>query len=364
MYAVAHPLAWIRGVFPAGGRRALVAGALDTLGLLDRFLWLRARLRLPVLSVFTYHRIAELADVAELDPGVAEVSAREFEQQLAVIKTHCTVVSLRDVLRFAKGRRLPPNPVMVAFDDGYLDNHDVALPLLEKAGAPATFFIATEYPDGGRLFWWDRIALFMHRCRRARVRITYPATLVLEPMRDPIAAAMRVCRAIKRTSGLDLGRMWEELERATGVSIHLDEERRLATRTIMGWEQIRALRRAGMDVQSHSHHHRVLQTLSPVEALRDLVRSRRVLSDVMNEPVRAVAYPVGYRLYGTFRRAVEEAGFELGFTNNSGLCPISCFDPLNFPRVAMDRGQIGALFKLKLLVGDLPVRGPAIAPCL
>jgi peptidoglycan/xylan/chitin deacetylase (PgdA/CDA1 family) len=120
----------------------------------------------------------------------------------------------------------------------------------------------------------------------------------------------------------------------------------------MDWDQIRALRRAGMDVQSHSHSHRVLQTLSPEEATRDLARSRRVLSEALNERVHAVAYPVGYRLHGAFHRAVEEAGFDLGFTNNSGLCMLSSCDPLNFPRVAMDREQIGALFKLKLLVGE------------
>jgi peptidoglycan/xylan/chitin deacetylase (PgdA/CDA1 family) len=114
-----------------------------------------------------------------------------------------------------------------------------------------------------------------------------------------------------------------------------------------------------MDVQSHSHSHRVLQTLSPEEAARDLARSRRILSEEIDAAVRAVAYPVGHRLQGVFPRAVEEAGFELGFTNDSGLCALSCFDPLNFPRVAMDRGQIGALYKLKLLVGErsAPRRG-------
>jgi peptidoglycan/xylan/chitin deacetylase (PgdA/CDA1 family) len=347
-----HPLERIRQLLPFSGRRARVARALDVLGLLDRFLWLRAKLRFPVLSVFTYHRIAEPSEVAELDPGVAEVNTREFQEQLAVIKMHCTVVSLRDVRLFVKGGRLPPNPVMVAFDDGYRDNHDVALPLLEKAGIPATFFIATEFPDGGRLYWWDRVALLMHRCCRRRVEIQYPVSLLLEPARDPIAAAKLVCRAIKRTPGVDIGRMWDELERATGVSIDATEERRLAAGTIMDWKQIRALRRAGMDVQSHSHSHRVLQTLAPEEAVRDLSRSRRVLSEALDEDVHAVAYPVGYRLQGAFHRAVAQAGFEIGFTNNSGLCMLSSFDPLNFPRVAMDRGQIGALYKLKLLVGE------------
>jgi hypothetical protein len=96
----------------------------------------------------------------------------------------------------------------------------------------------------------------------------------------------------------------------------------------------------------------VLDTLSPEEAARDLVRSRRILSEVLGEEVHTVAYPVGYRIRGAFRRAADEAGFDLGFTNDSGVCVTSRFDRLNLPRVAMDRRQVGALYKLKLLVGE------------
>jgi peptidoglycan/xylan/chitin deacetylase (PgdA/CDA1 family) len=110
-----------------------------------------------------------------------------------------------------------------------------------------------------------------------------------------------------------------------------------------------------MDVQSHSHRHAVLDTMSPDDAARDLARSRRVLSDALGEDVHAVAYPVGYHLGGAHRRAVDEAGFEIGFTNCTGLCLTSGFDPLNVPRLAMDRGQSAALYKLKLLVGERSV---------
>ena len=354
------PLKHLRRTLLLGSRRALVAGALDRVGVLERLLWLRAKCRLPVLSVFTYHRLVALEGEGELDRGVVEASAQELREQLAIIKAHCTVVSASEVRRFCSGqRRPPPNAVMISFDDGYRDNLDLALPILQEAGVPATFFIPTSYPEAGRLFWWDRVALVIHRCQKERAELDYPTPIALSPSRDPEAAVKRVCAAIKRTPGVDLGRLWEELERATGVSIGADEERRLAAAAIMDWSQIRALRRAGMDVQSHSHSHRVLDTLSPEEATRDLVTSRRVLSDALGEPVHAVAYPVGYELRGAFRRAVAEAGFEIGFTNNSGMCLTSRVDPLNVPRVAMDRHQLGALYKLKLLIGERSPRRAA-----
>lgn len=332
--------------------RGLAAGALDTLGLLDRLLWLRGRCRLPLVGVFTYHRIAEPDGVGELDGGVAEADARELREQIALIKAHCTPVTLTDLRRGLHGRPLPPNPVLITFDDGYRDCHDVALPILATAGVSATFFIPTAYPGAGRLFWWDRVALIMRRCRRGLVELAYPVPLLLYPAREPVASAKSFCAVIKRTRGVDLERSLDELSRATGVTLEPDEERRLAAATIMDWPQIRALRAAGMDVQSHGHSHAVLNTMSPEQAGRDLVRSRTLLSDVLGEQIHTVAYPVGYPLRGAHREAVRAAGFELAFTNNTGLCLTPSFDPLNTPRVAMDRGQVGALYKLKLLAGD------------
>lgn len=332
-------------------RRARVAQALDALGLIDRFLWLRGRLGLPLLTVLTYHRVARRDEVGELDMGVAEVEPEDFVQQLDMLKEHCSVVSMDQVRRHRAGRPLPKNAVMLAFDDGYLDNHDVALPILRRARVPATFFIPTAFPDAGKLFWWDRISLTMRRCQATSIELTYPKPLRLFPRRDPDRATRQVCKIIKHVPGLDLGRALEELERASGVHIGQAEERALASRTIMGWSKIKALRAAGMSVESHSHAHRVLGTLTPEEATRDLRLSRSILSDALGEQVHAVAYPVGYELTGPFRRVAHDAGFELAFTNATGLCTPKS-DLWNLPRLSMDRLHVGALYKMRLLFGD------------
>src|SRR4029079_2974668 len=89
-----------------------LAGALDTAGLLDRLLWLRARLGLRSLTVLTYHRVGT-ARGSELDPGVFEVEPAELEAQLAVLRTHCTVLSITDLRLIQRGRAAPPNAVMI-----------------------------------------------------------------------------------------------------------------------------------------------------------------------------------------------------------------------------------------------------------
>jgi peptidoglycan/xylan/chitin deacetylase (PgdA/CDA1 family) len=336
------------------GLRALVGGALDRAGLLDRLLWLRARLGRRQLAVLTYHRVARPGGVGELDPGLVEVEQADLAAQLEVLRAGATVVSIGDVRRFRRGRKLPPNAVLVTFDDGYVEGHDVALPILRAAGVPATFFIPTAFPDAGRLFWWDRVWLTMRRCRRDEVTLDYPRRLTLHPTVAPEAAARVVCEAIKRTPGVDLHRLWDALEERTGVVLGAAEERALAGRTIMGWAQVRALRDAGMDVQSHAHEHLVLNTLTPAAAERDLAQSASALREAVGGEVFGVAYPVGYALSGALRRAPELASFELGFTNGTGLCAVDGFDPLNVPRLSMDLDIVLADYKLRLLFGSEP----------
>jgi peptidoglycan/xylan/chitin deacetylase (PgdA/CDA1 family) len=346
-------------------KRARLARALDLLGLLDRVLWLRARLGIRALTVLTYHRVGEPGDEDGLNREVFEVEPAELEKQIALIKAHCTIISLADLRHFRDGGRIPPNPVLLTFDDGYADNHRLALPILRRAGAKATFFIPTAYPDAGRLFWWDKVALLFHRSRAETVDLTYPTRQRLHPRSDPKGATNRVCAAIKRTPNVNLGRVWEDLERALGSTISPEEEGELARRAIMGWPEIRALADAGMDVQSHSHRHIVLNTLAPEEAERDLRRSSSILREVVDQPVHSVAYPVGYELHGDLRRAPEGASFELGFTNDTGLCSMRRFDPFNVPRLSMDLSKVGALYKLLLALGEGHLRpSRRLAPSL
>ncbi len=333
-------------------RRGKFAHTLDTLGVLDRMLWLRTKLGLNVLTVLTYHRVGRPEDSGELDGDVFDVEPEELARQIGVIREHGTLISLSDLHAFSRGHKLPPNPVLLTFDDGYLDNYEVALPVLQREGAQATFFIPTAFPDGGKLFWWDRIMLLMRRCQAERVDLSYPAPLTVFPKRAPVAAAGLLCQAIKVTPNTDMPRFWEELEQASGLSLSAEEERAIAARTIMGWAQVRALRDAGMDVQSHSHSHTVLNTLTPALVQEDLSRSFTLLNDALGGSVHSVAYPVGYSLEGPFRNATAGARFGLGFTNNTGLCTLGRFDPYNVPRVGMDIRTVGALYKLFLVTGD------------
>ena len=104
------------------------------------------------LSILIYHRV--LARPDPLFPG--EVDRVLFQRQLRLLRRFYTPLPLHLALQRLQDGSLPPRAACITFDDGYADNAEHALPLLQQHGLHATFFIATGYLDGGQM-WNDRV---------------------------------------------------------------------------------------------------------------------------------------------------------------------------------------------------------------
>src|SRR5438067_10198380 len=100
------------------------------------------------LSILVFHRVLPQQDPLFPD----EMDAQRFDKLLALLKSCFNVVSLRDGIDGLRRGKLPSRAVCITFDDGYADNAEIALPILQRHGMPATFFVATGFLDGGRMF--------------------------------------------------------------------------------------------------------------------------------------------------------------------------------------------------------------------
>lgn len=332
-------------------KRVRLAEILDHLGVAAKILRVRRSITTPWLTVLTYHRLSQKGHTT-VDDGVATPSAA-FERQLQMLTESFDLVGVEDLRRFVRGAQLPRSPLMITFDDGYRDNHDVALPLLTKYGARAVFFVATDYVERRRLFWWDRICHVLKTSQRTVLDLRYPRPMRLLLGPDPEVRARAIAealRVVKEHFALDLDRYLEELGAAADVDISPELERRMVDEHLMTWEHVRALRRAGMDVQSHTHTHRVVETLPLPVLIAEMDRSRALLESVLGEPVRAVSYPVG-RAVGysaAVRQVVRGAGYELAFSNRAGVNLHFRFDPLDVKRISIE-GRVSDAFARAIL---------------
>ena len=316
----------------------------------------------PIVGIFTFHHIHDPAAQAAYpyDPEVADATPRQFRRHLETVLRIGTPISMPELLRGLDGGRLPPNPLMITFDDGYRSCHDVALPILRELGIPATFFIATSFVAQRRVYWWERIALALNLTRLPCASIAYPHPLAIDA-RDPATRRM-LDDLVKDTRGLDVERFLAELFRALDVEWSPEIEAGHADQLIMAPDHLRALARAGMAVESHTRHHRVLDTLDDAELRDELVGARLDLERELGHPVSAIAYPVGRRIQQPrIRAAIADAGYRVGFANTGGvntLWPAAlrramAFDPLDLRRIQTEATASEAMFLTQLALPAL-----------
>jgi peptidoglycan/xylan/chitin deacetylase (PgdA/CDA1 family) len=323
---------------------------------------LRRLIPMPTLSIVTYHHVADSEPGYPFDPDVADATRAQFRWQMETLARYGTPIGMDELLAAVEGEPLPRNPVMVTFDDGYRSCHEVALPILRQVGVRATFFVPTSFITERRLYWWERIALMLSSARNDRASIKYPVSMEID-RKDP-AMRGRLLALVKNTVAFDLERFLDELATALGVEWTPELEARHADDLIMTWDQVRALVKAGMDVESHGRRHRVLQTLDAAELEDELTGSRVELEAQIGRPVRAIAYPVGRPITSEerIRRALSAAGYRVGLSNKSGvnrLWPpflrgvLEPIDRFNVRRLATDRSMSDAMYLTQVAVPSL-----------
>ena len=337
-------------------RRQHLANLLERSGSLAAIMKMRARSPIPWLSILTYHRFPSQGGVEAFDEGVVDVTPEEFERQVICVKKHFNVVGVSDLCDFAQGRSLPKNPVALTFDDGYLCNYKTALPILKKHDCKAIFFLATGVTTERGVHWWDRIAYMLKKSPRRELRIEYPAAtrVDLRGPRQPAIDAM--LRLVKVHPALDLPRFLAELSRAAEVPWSPALERQASDHLLMQWDDVRAMQKAGMDMQSHTRTHRVLQTLKAEDIREELEGSRDDLRRELGTPARAIAYPVGRPLdrASPVRTVLARSGYEVGLTNGTGPTPLGAVvDRFSIRRHQTGREVSNALFMTMLALPEL-----------
>src|SRR5882672_2339117 len=134
-------LQWAEGgsVLALEGKRERLVDILDRTGVLRGVMQLRRLSPLPIVGIFTFHHIHDVAEDASYpyDPEVADATPQQFRRHLEALLRIGTPITMAELLRGLGGATLPANPLMITFDDGYRSCHDVALPILRRLGVPA-----------------------------------------------------------------------------------------------------------------------------------------------------------------------------------------------------------------------------------
>jgi peptidoglycan/xylan/chitin deacetylase (PgdA/CDA1 family) len=232
------------------------------------------------LSILIFHRVLPVPD--PLFPG--QMHAAQFDKVLQWVGRWFRVLPLRDAVVSLQAGALPARALAISFDDGYADNHDVALPILQRHGLPATFFIASDYLDGG-CRWNDFIIEAVRGAAGPTLDAGVFGTHALGTIGERRLTVDRLIAQIKYMASNEREAAVREVAARAGVRPPLD--------LMMRSEAVRDLHRAGMEIGGHTGSHPILARLPAEEAASEIARGRSALANIIGAPIVGFAYPNG-----------------------------------------------------------------------
>jgi peptidoglycan/xylan/chitin deacetylase (PgdA/CDA1 family) len=328
-------------------RSQLAIAALARLGvprLLDSF-WGKNR-----LTVLAYHRITDATapDFVHYRPNVS-AAPQMFARQMAWIAKRFNVISLPVLHAFlVKGRPLPSRPLLITFDDGYLDNYQNAFPILRRLQLPAVIFLMTSRMERPTPPWWDECALYLNLTEHRQAELPLLGVCDLSTPEARGAAADRLLRALKRIPEAEKTAAVRALGERLDVSAPED-----GPPLFVNWEQVREMVAADIACMPHTVNHPILTRVDAETAYRELAESKAHIEAQTDQRADAFAYPNGTP--NDYNAAILEMlralDFKSAYTLTPAPMPLRAVrrHPLQIRRAFLLYKDSFDLFKLKVM---------------
>lgn len=226
-----------------------------------------------------------------------------FEELLKFFKAHYNVISLD---AYYAGDFVPGKlNIAITFDDGLLNNYELAIPVLEKHNIPATFFITTTLEKKGFL-WADFLDLVT--LHTAKKEIVFEGNHYRKNSKNEFSyngtTLKNRCKYLEYEQITPLFEIfateWEAI-----IAADLDIYWKL-----MSAGQIRKIAKNPLfTIGAHGKTHANLVEISIENALLELRQSKINLEAIVQKPITDFAFP-----FGTYTSELVQAAKKEGFS--------------------------------------------------
>lgn len=262
------------------------------------------------------------------------VHVRDFVDQLQFIKKHYRLIDPEEFLiRLQSRSSFPPDSALITFDDGYESFYRLAEPVLRDLEIHAIVFIATEYVEDQKPFWFDVAWLFLKNARAEKVR-SFADTLGIDSNAHADAAMLADLCLQKMKQLPSEPRDVIVVEMTSVISEPSSLKPMLRLLYPMTSAQLQNLAARGTIFGGHTHTHTILSALHPSLAEREVLENRQRLESLLEKPCHFFAYPNGDK--GDFnhehKKILKNAGYKAAFSLTQKRSSLNT-DPMNISRI-------------------------------
>lgn len=265
------------------------------------------------ILVLLYHRVISL----DPDLHMLAVNPDNFYQQIKYLKSNYNIISLKESFN-----SITKPSIVITFDDGYADNFNNALPILEDLQVPATIFVSTETIDTSREFWWDELE------RLLLIGDYFPDSFNLN---DKIFSCEWNTKTYAKRKILYYTLHWlmrcqidtatrenwfEQLRKWRGISA--DGRKHNYALTSSECKELSCSKY--IDIGAHTIHHPSLAAYTKEKQFEEIMQSKLSLESIIEKEVNLFSYPFGTK--GDFNANTisicNEVGFQKAVANIPG----------------------------------------------
>ncbi len=268
------------------------------------------------LLVLMYHGVTDkkvLRGSVENYDG-KHVFAKKFENQLKKLSKRYTPISLAQLNSWILNKKkLPKNPILFTFDDGYENNYSIVYPLLKKYNVPAIIFVCPDLV--GTINWPDKVEWIIANAQSKKIFIFLNKKLLhfnLNSDSEKINAIIRLKKEFADIATQKREEKINELVKTTRAKLNFSGNYKL-----MNWNKIKELSENGIAICSHSMTHPALTKEPPQKVKEELEKSKKIIENKTKILCTALAYPSG--IYDeTVKKITKETEYLCAFTVDFG----------------------------------------------
>lgn len=251
-----------------------------------------------------YHAISDrrLPHLARLYPLR---SVAEFESDLDYLLDRFEPVSMGDFLEGRFGAKWDRTPMVLSFDDGLIQCYEYVLPVLERKGVPAVFFLNNAFIDNREMFYRFKVSLLLERFPHATHGQRKKASEILKCELAETEQRLKAISYIEREFTEQIADAWE---------YSFKEYMRLNP-VYMSSIQIRKIIDRGHEIGSHGIDHPLFSVLKKETTLNHVQRSVKDLQQKYRINYKYFAFPFtdfgveDHTIEQLFNQKIIDAGF-------------------------------------------------------
>jgi peptidoglycan/xylan/chitin deacetylase (PgdA/CDA1 family) len=274
------------------------------------------------------HRVVEQRSILQANRDL-EITPAFFETIInQYLNRGYEFVSLDDISEIlAKNQSKSGKFVALTFDDGYIDNYEIAFPILKKYKIPFAIYLTTDFPDGKANLWWYKLEYII--LNNVQIKLSDNSIYSCSTLDE------------KNTTFLELRKKFQILNKENFESEfnHLfskndSEFNDKLNNQVLKWDHLKELADCkNCTIGSHTVSHRVLTNLNSAEIHEEIGNARQIIKDRLNIKINHFSYP-----FGIWNNDIEKYLLQHGYktattVNASEVKRIHAGHPCSLPRI-------------------------------